>query len=77
MPPAAGAAVAVATVTTTAADPSLEPAILSEVRAALRGCTSADLCAALGAAAFRVDPSLAALASKGTLVQRGARWFMA
>jgi hypothetical protein len=76
-PSAPGARTAVATVTTTSADASLEPAIVAEVRAALRGCTAADLSAALGAPAPRVDATLAALASKGTLVQRGPRWFMA
>jgi hypothetical protein len=54
----------------------LSSAIVFEVRAALRGCTAADLAAALGAGATRVDTALAALATRGTLVQRGARWFM-
>ena len=63
-------------------DPTEQPgedftsAIVFEVRAALRGCTAADLAAALGAGATRVDTALAALATRGTLVQRGARWFM-
>jgi hypothetical protein len=54
----------------------LAPTLVAEVRAALRGCTTDDLAAAVGAPAARVESALAALASRGTLVQRGARWFM-
>ncbi|WP_242346336.1 HEAT repeat domain-containing protein [Anaeromyxobacter terrae] len=54
----------------------LGPAIVSEVRAALRGCTAADLSRMLEAEPARIDAALAALAARGTLVQRGARWFM-
>ncbi|WP_234945196.1 HEAT repeat domain-containing protein [Anaeromyxobacter sp. Fw109-5] len=55
----------------------LSAGIVFEVRAALRGCTAADLSNVLGAEPGRVDAALAALAGRGTLVQRGARWFMA
>ncbi len=54
----------------------LGPAIVSEVRAALRGCTAADLALTLEAEPARIDAALAALAARGTLVQRGSRWFM-
>ncbi|WP_280959882.1 HEAT repeat domain-containing protein [Anaeromyxobacter dehalogenans] len=75
--PAARAAVAVAVVEAAPADPGLEAGIVGEVRIALRGCTPADLSAVLGAPQPRVDAVLAALAARGALVQRGARWFMA
>ncbi|ACG75108.1 PBS lyase HEAT domain protein repeat-containing protein [Anaeromyxobacter sp. K] len=75
--PAARAAVAVAVVDAAPADPGLEAGIVGEVRIALRGCTPADLSAVLGAPQPRVDAVLAALAARGALVQRGARWFMA
>ena len=56
----------------------LESAILLEVRAALRGAHPDDLSAAVGGAGRGSDggprpPS----AIRGTLVQRGSRWFMA
>ena len=59
-----------------ATDTELSQSILVEVRAALRGCTAENLAAALGAPAAAIDAALAALAARGTLVQRGARWFM-
>jgi hypothetical protein len=55
----------------------LETAVLSEVRAALRGASSDDLSAAVGAPAVTVAAALSSLRDRGTLVQRGARWFMA
>jgi HEAT repeat protein len=70
-------AVMVAEATSSAPAPSgLSVALLAEVRAALRGCTAADLVAAVGAPPDAVDSALVALAAGGTLVQRGARWFM-
>jgi hypothetical protein len=70
-------AVMVAEATSSAPAPSgLSVALLAEVRAALRGCTAPDLVAAVGAPPDSVDSALAALAAGGTLVQRGARWFM-
>ncbi|ABC83602.1 HEAT repeat protein [Anaeromyxobacter dehalogenans 2CP-C] len=70
-------AVAVAVREAAPADPGLDAGIVGEVRIALRGCTAADLSAVLGAPQPRVDAALAALAARGALVQRGARWFMA
>ena len=49
---------------------------MGEIRAALRGCTAEGLAAALGAPPPRVDAALQALAVKGTIARRGARWFM-
>ncbi len=76
----ARAAVAVATLEDGEAAPAasgdLGAAIVSEVRASLRGCTAADLARVLEAEPARIDTALAALAARGTLVQRGARWFM-
>jgi hypothetical protein len=59
-------------------EPAGLPAVLlTEVRAALRGCTAADLVAVVGAPPAAVDSALAALAARGMLVMRGARWFTA
>ncbi len=55
----------------------LETAVLSEVRAALRGAHPDDLVAAVAGPAGAVAAALASLRDRGTLVQRGARWFMA
>ena len=55
----------------------LESAVLFEVRAALRGSSPDDLAAAVGAPAAAVSAALSSLRDRGTLVQRGARWFMA
>jgi HEAT repeats len=55
----------------------LESTLLGEIRTALRGHTADDLARLLRATPARIGTALAALASKGTLVQRGARWFMA
>jgi hypothetical protein len=62
------------------ADPTpssdLDTRIVSEIRAALRGCTADDLAAALSAPQPHVDAALAALAARGTVARRGTRWFM-
>jgi HEAT repeat protein len=58
-------------------DSGIETAILFEVRAALRGASPDDLAAAVGAPAAAVAAALSSLCDRGTLVQRGARWFMA
>jgi hypothetical protein len=58
-------------------DPSgdaLEAAVELELRGALRGRTAAELCAATGAPAARVDAALEALRARGTLTLRGSRW---
>ncbi|BDG02778.1 HEAT repeat domain-containing protein [Anaeromyxobacter oryzae] len=55
----------------------LEATVVSEVRAALRGCTPEGLAATVGAPAARIEAALAALESKGTVAKRGTRWFMA
>lgn len=68
--PAARSAVAVAEV-----EPGLAEAILLEVRAALRGCTEADLAAALGRRGGELAGSLATLVARGELVARGPRYF--
>ncbi|MGC4000527.1 MAG: HEAT repeat domain-containing protein [Anaeromyxobacter sp.] len=52
-------------------------AVVAEVRMSLRGCTAADLGAVLGLAGGQVEAALATLSARGTIVQRGARWFMA
>ncbi|HEX9049325.1 MAG TPA: PBS lyase, partial [Anaeromyxobacter sp.] len=53
----------------------LDGQILAEIRAALRGCTSEGLAAALGAPPPRVDAALEALAVRGAVARRGTRWF--
>jgi len=60
-----------------AAPHGIDLALLAEIRAALRGCTAADLVHAIGAPPPTVDAALAVLAARGMLVQRGPRWFMA
>jgi hypothetical protein len=55
----------------------LETAVLFEIRAALRGADPDHLAAAVGASSAAVGAALASLRDRGTLVQRGARWFMA
>lgn len=54
----------------------LEARVISEIRAALRGCTAEGLAAALGEPAPRVASALQALLASGTVAQRGTRWFM-
>jgi hypothetical protein len=54
----------------------LEPRIVAELRAALRGCTGEQLGSVLGAPAGRVDAALAALAARGAVERRGTRWFV-
>jgi hypothetical protein len=53
----------------------LDARIVSEVRAALRGCTPDGLAGALGVPQVRVEAALEALAVRGTLARRGTRWF--
>jgi hypothetical protein len=55
--------------------PGLEAALVAEVRAALRGCTTDDLAAATGEPHERIEASLQALAARGALALRGTRWF--
>jgi len=73
----AAAAVMVQEAPAPSAAPGLEAAILSEVRIALRGVAPADLAAAVGAAPDAVAAALETLRARGTLVQRGSRWFTA
>jgi DNA-binding IclR family transcriptional regulator len=54
----------------------LDAQILSEIRAALRGCTSEGLASTLGTPQPRVDAALEALAVRGAVARRGTRWFM-
>jgi HEAT repeats len=54
----------------------LASGILGEIRAALRGCTAQELATALASPQPSVNAALAALGARGTLVRRGARWFM-
>ncbi len=53
----------------------LEPRVVAELRAALRGCTEATLASVLGAPPARVEATLAALAARGGVEKRGTRWF--
>jgi hypothetical protein len=53
----------------------LEATLVAEVRSALRGCTAGDLAAATGEPPARIDAALQALAARGALALRGARWF--
>jgi hypothetical protein len=55
----------------------LDSAILLEIRASLRGASPDDLAAVTGAPVAVVSAALHALRARGTLVQRGPRWFMA
>jgi HEAT repeat protein len=59
-----------------AAPDALEPRIVAEIRAALRGCTPEGLASVLGAPAPRVEAALQSLLASGTIAQRGTRWFM-
>ena len=54
----------------------LEPRVVAELRAALRGGTEAGLASLLGAPAARVEAALAALAARGQVERRGTRWFV-
>lgn len=73
----AAAAVMVQEAPAPPAAPGLEAAVLSEVRMSLRGAAPADLAAAIGAAPASVAAALETLRARGTLVQRGSRWFTA
>jgi hypothetical protein len=55
----------------------LEALVLGELRAALRGAAPADLAAALDAPLAAVAAALEVLRARGTLVQRGPRFFTA
>jgi HEAT repeat protein len=55
----------------------LEAAVLGEIRASLRGAAPADLAAHLDAPLAAVAAALEVLRARGTLVQRGPRFFMA
>jgi HEAT repeat protein len=76
VPARAAVAVAVATAAPPPAAGDLAPLVVGEIRAALRGCTAENLAAVLGEPAARVEAALGALASSGTIAQRGSRWFM-
>jgi HEAT repeat protein len=54
----------------------LEPRVVAELRAALRGATEAHLSSILGAPAARVEAALAALGARGAVERRGTRWFV-
>ncbi len=56
---------------------ALEQTIVFEVRAALRGSSPPELATALSAPLAAVVAALELLRVRGTLVQRGARWFTA
>jgi hypothetical protein len=56
-------------------DAGLLEAILGEVRMALRGCTEAELAAALGRRPGELQGSLSALVARGQLISRGPRYF--
>ena len=55
----------------------IEAAILYEVRSSLRGTDENRLASAVSAPARAVAAALEALKSRGALVRRGERWFMA
>jgi hypothetical protein len=55
----------------------LEAAVMGELRASLRGAAPADLAAALDAPLAAVTAALEVLRARGTLVQRGPKFFMA
>jgi HEAT repeat protein len=69
-------AVAVVPPKPTPGDPELEPRLVAELRAALRGGTESGLASLLGAPAARVEAALAALAARGQVERRGTRWFV-
>ena len=56
--------------------PDLEPRVVAELRAALRGATEAGLASTLGAPQDRVEAALAALAARGAVERRGTRWYV-
>ncbi len=78
----AAAALAHARTATAVVDPPadggdpLEEAIVVEVRSALRGRTPDEIAAALPAGTAAVQAALSALVARGTLAQRGSRFFM-
>jgi hypothetical protein len=53
----------------------LDETIVAEIRAALRGRTTAELAAAAGADLPRVEAALHGLAARGAVALRGVRWF--
>jgi hypothetical protein len=67
---------AVAVLDSPAPDPDLEPRLVAELRAALRGGTETGLASLLGTPAARVEAALAALAARGQVERRGTRWFV-
>jgi HEAT repeat protein len=75
----AAVAIAVADAPGPAALPADELAVsaLSEVRMALRGCSDAELAAALSASSARIAAVTERLSAAGALVRRGNRWFTA
>jgi DNA-binding IclR family transcriptional regulator len=54
----------------------VEAQVVAEIRAALRGCTPEGLAAALAVPPARMEAALRTLAARGTVAQRGTRWFM-
>jgi len=56
---------------------ALEADIEQELRGALRGLTTSELVAAVGAPAPRLEGALEAMRARGTLALRGARWCVA
>jgi hypothetical protein len=56
-------------------DPALESRIVGELRAALRGCSEAQLSSVLATPAADVGAALAVLAARGAAERRGTRWF--
>jgi HEAT repeat protein len=54
----------------------LEARVVTEIRAALRGCSADGLAAVLAAPAPRIEAALATLGARGAVERRGTRWFM-
>jgi len=76
-PPSPTATAPRAAVAVALADPSLDDAVLAEVRTALRGRTAAEISQALGREPPQVEAALRALVTRGRLSPRGPRFFMA
>jgi hypothetical protein len=54
----------------------LDPRIVAELRAALRGHTAESLARILAEPPARIGAALEALLASGTVARRGTRWFM-
>jgi hypothetical protein len=58
-------------------NPALPDALLAELRAAIRGCTLADLASGTGASMDDTMRACGALISDGQVVRRGHKYFVA